>query len=320
MPFDPYLLQQLEVLRGLPPFDPRDGGMMDPEVGARFAAFTRDPAPWQFPDAVATVDATVDGPHGPIPVRIYRPAGDSDAAGRAALLWLHGGAFVAGSIDMNEGHMVSAELAARAGAVVVSVNYRLAVGGVKYPVPLDDVVASWNWLVASSAQLGLDLARLSIGGASAGGNLATAAAMRVRDEGGSLPASMLLAYPLVHYPVPPLDFDVLAEMTVLPEILRFAPDFHEWAMLKHLGRISNAPAGVAPGNFDLHRMPAAFIAPAEYDDLRPSAELFARQLIESGVPVEVQLAEGMVHGHLDRTPSLPAVDRTLDFFAEALRR
>jgi acetyl esterase/lipase len=230
---------------------------------------------------------------------------------------MHGGAFVFGDLDMNEAHMVSAELAHRAGAIVVSVDYRLAVRGVKFPIPVDDVVAAWEWLVGNAAELGVDADRISIGGASAGGNLAAAASLRLRST-ASPPRSMLLAYPPVHFPMPALEPETLDEMRVMPPALHFSVAYHEWKTLNYLGRITNVPAGVAPGNFELNGLPPAFIAPAEFDELRPSAELFARQLDSVGVPVTVQLAEGMVHGFLNRTPSLPAVDRTLGFLSGAL--
>ena len=144
------------------------------------------------PDA-ATRDLTVDGPHGPVPVRVYEPAGDG--AGRPALLWLHGGAFMFGDLDMPEADLTAREICARAGAVVVSVDYRLAVGGVHHPVPLDDCVAAARWLRDSAADLGVDPDRIHLGGASAGGNLATATVLRLRDEDGWQPASLVADLP-----------------------------------------------------------------------------------------------------------------------------
>ncbi|NEM92269.1 alpha/beta hydrolase [Galbitalea soli] len=314
MPFDSHLAAQFHHIEQFSSFE---AALATPEGAAQYAKWMEDPAPWSLPEGLSITDRSIDGPHGTIPVRIYRPEAPLDVA-RPALLWLHGGAFLFGGLDMNESHVVSAELASRAGAVVVSVDYRLAGDGVQYPVPLDDVVAAWNWLIASADELGTDPARSSIGGASAGGNLATAASMRVRDEGGPLPRQMLLAYPLVHFPIPALDPAVVVEMQALPAMLHFGGGFHEFILHSYIGRITDIPAGYAPGNFALEGMPPAVIAPAEYDELRPSAELFARQLRSVGVPVAVELAEGMVHGHLDRTPGHPAVDRTLRFFATAL--
>lgn len=315
MPLDPHLLRGFEHIRHIPSFPAM---FADPAAQAAFARFLEDPAPWSPPATVTTEELAAPGPQGPVRVRVYRDA-EAEAPG-PGLLWMHGGAFRMGDIDMNESSMLSAELARRAGAVVVTVDYRLAVDGVRYPVPLDDVVAAWEWFVGAAAGLGADPARLFIGGASAGGNLATSASMRVRDADGVLPAGMLLAYPLVHFPVPALDEEVVVEMAGrVPRMLRFDPAFHVDTMLNYLGRLTDVPAGIAPANFDLHGMPPAWLVPAEFDELRPSSDLFALQLEEVGVPVRVQLAEGQIHGHLNRTPTLPAVDRTLDFFAEALR-
>ena len=86
-----------------------------------------------------------------------------------------------------------------------------------------------------------------------------------------------------------------------------------------MGRLTDLPADAVPGNFPVDGLPEAWIAPSEYDDLRPSGERFAEQLREAGVPVHLDVARGMVHGHLGRGPSLAGVAATLDFFASALR-
>lgn len=105
-------------------------------------------------------------------VRVY-PATNPNGSG---LVWAHGGGFAFGDIDMPEADFVARTLAA-AGTVVVSVDYRLATDGIHFPVPLDDVVAAWEWASKRRGELGID--RLAIGGASAGGNLAAAAALRL---------------------------------------------------------------------------------------------------------------------------------------------
>jgi acetyl esterase/lipase len=87
----------------------------------------------------------------------------------------------------------------------------------------------------------------------------------------------------------------------------------------YAGRISDLPAEVTPGNAPLDGFPTTRILISEYDDFRPSGELFAAQLAEAGVPVEAQLAAGMLHGHLNRTPALPEVSRSLDFLATGIR-
>ncbi|XKK38548.1 alpha/beta hydrolase [Nocardiopsis sp. ARC36] len=86
----------------------------------------------------------------------------------------------------------------------------------------------------------------------------------------------------------------------------------------YVGRVGGLPADAMPGAADLSGLPATSILLSEYDDLRPSGELLARQLEESGVPHRTYLAAGMPHGHLNRGPSLGEVDRSLAFFADAL--
>ncbi|RRS01260.1 alpha/beta hydrolase fold domain-containing protein [Glycomyces terrestris] len=255
---------------------------------------------------VAVEDTAIDGPHGPIGLRTYTPEGP--LAG--SLLWAHGGGFLSGDLDMLEGHMVSMELARRARVAVVSVDYRLARDGVRHPVPIDDVHAAWNWWSDREPHRGLPRA---IGGASAEGALAAAAAMRLRDEGERLPEALLLAYPWMHFPVPALTPSLSAEMTAVP--WRFDPLGLEWAVRNYVGRTSDLPPDALPGAGRLDGLPPARIVVSEYDDLRPSAELFERQLAEAGVAVESYVAAGMTHGHLNHPASVPEVGRSLDFLA-----
>ncbi|MFI1890795.1 alpha/beta hydrolase fold domain-containing protein, partial [Streptomyces jumonjinensis] len=86
----------------------------------------------------------------------------------------------------------------------------------------------------------------------------------------------------------------------------------------YVGRLTDLPPAAMPGAAKLDRLPATGIVLSEYDDLRPSGDLLARQLAEVGVPVRTYLAAGMPHGHLDRTPALKEVDRSLDFLATTL--
>jgi acetyl esterase/lipase len=227
---------------------------------------------------------------------------------------MHGGGFVSGSVHDTESVIPATELAARAGAVVVSVDYRLAIGGVRYPVPLDDVEAAWHWMTQN-----VDAGRYLIGGASAGANLAIGCAVRLRDAGARIPDGMLLAYPLAHFPTPAPSPERAAELAQLPAMLRFPAEYQLATVHHYLGRVDDLPADAAPGDHDVAGLPEAWIAPAEFDDLRPSGELLAEQLRAAGVPVHVDLAAGMVHGHLGRSPSLEPVSATLDFFASALR-
>ena len=314
MPLDPHLAARLPLVETIQDMrlEPT------PEEAELAAAFHEDPGPWAEP-AVDTEDIAVPGPHGPVPLRLYRPRGARPDRG---LLWVHGGGFAAGTLDWNEAHVVSAELCARAGAFVASVDYRLASETVRYPVPLDDVSAAWAWLASPeglAAAFGTDApGPLALGGASAGAALALATAVRLRDDAGHAPSCVLLAYPFAHYPVPALDDATWRVMAELPGMLRFTPSSIEAMVRRYVGRTSDVPALALPGHARLDGLPPVHVLNAEFDDLRPSGELLVRQLREAGVPAHEYLARGMLHGHLNRLPSLAEVDASLEWLAEAL--
>jgi acetyl esterase/lipase len=276
----------------------------------RVLEYSRDPGEWSVPD-VSIEDRTIPGPHGEIPVRIYTPRAEP----RRALLWLHGGGFVGGDLDMPEAHVVSAELAVRAEALVVSVDYRLAVDGVRYPVPVDDAHAAWLWLTESGRA---PSGPVGLGGASAGAAVALSTAIRVRDQDGPHPGALLLAYPFAHFPTPALDDETAAVMRELPPLLRCTTDAIEHMVRNYVGRLTDLPPTAMPGAANLDGLPSTGIVLSEYDELRPSGDLLARQLEETGVPVRTYRSAGMTHGHLNRTPSLKEVDRSLDFLAGVL--
>lgn len=309
MPLDPFLAEKIHLLDGVT----WEKAVADPELEARLTAFFADPEAPEMPD-VAIEDRAIPGPHGEVGVRVYTPRGEA----RRALVWLHGGGFVGGDLDMLEAHRVSAELAARADALVVSVDYRLVDDKVRYPVPIDDVHAAWLWLTEGEGVGLLPRGPVSLGGASAGGALALAAALRLRDEGGRAPDGLLLAYPFLHFPVPALDDETAAEMLRLPAMLRFTTRGIADMVRNYVGRLTDLPPDALPGAARLEHLPPTAIAVSEFDDLRPSGELLAVQLAESAVPVRTHVARGMLHGHLNRAPSLEEVDRTLDFLASML--
>ncbi|WP_416968764.1 alpha/beta hydrolase fold domain-containing protein [Streptomyces sp. 4F14] len=129
-----------------------------------------------------------------------------------------------------------------------------------------------------------------------------------------------LAYPFAHFPTPALDDETAAAMWELPPLLRFTTASIEYMVRNYVGRLTALPAEALPGAADLTGLPATAVLLSEYDDLRPSGDLLALQLEETGVPVRTYRAAGMLHRHLNRTPSLKEVDRSLDFFVEALAR
>lgn len=134
MPIHPAVAGRLGLLDGIPSFRAR---YADPAMRARIQRFRA------WPDdvpALTTRQEVAPGPHGDVPVRVYTPDGGATRA--PGLVWVHGGAFVGGDLDMAEADWTAREVCAATGAVVVSVDYRLARDGVRHPVPHDDVVAA----------------------------------------------------------------------------------------------------------------------------------------------------------------------------------
>ena len=312
MPIVSELAERVHHLDGVSPGSLLAGGALEMPPGV--LAFFAPIGSYAAPD-VDVHELVVSGPHGAIPVRIYR-AGDAGTPG-PGLVWGHGGAFVVGDLDMPEADVVARELCVRAGATVISVDYRLARDGVHFPVPHDDFVAAWRWALGACGELGIDPARLSLGGASAGGNLAAGTALRLRDEGGALPNRLLLAYPMLHYELPAPTAALPQDAASLPPMLRFVPQAIAGLNHNYLGGAEPTPYAF-PALGELAGMPPVSILTCEYDDLRASADAFARALDAAGVPVTVRCEPGVPHGHLN-IPGLAAADQSLRFLADALR-
>ncbi|HJV99970.1 MAG TPA: alpha/beta hydrolase [Arthrobacter sp.] len=299
--------------------------LADPSGTDRLEAFCGGLVPYQSPDVpVRRVEAP--GPNGPVPIRIYGGAAaaavaDDSGGGLPALVWMHGGGFSHGDLDMREADQLARELAARASGLVLSVDYRLASGGVHFPVPHEDVVAAWMWAVEHAEELGADPLALCLGGATAGGNLAVGAALYLKDSGRPLPAKLVLAYPFLHGELPPSGPLTAPDLSGLPAVVRFTDDDCRAMVENYIGGpLSLASSYAMPGYADLAGLPPAAILAAEYDDLRFSAELFVDGLRDAGVPVEFRLEPGATHGYLNYSAGLGIVQRGLQFLAEQFAR
>ena len=327
MSLDPDLAGALHHLAGAGSFTELLG---QPGGPGRFEAFSGGAVPYQAP-SVRFREAGARGPNGTVPVRVYGGPG-RDAP---ALVWMHGGGFAGGGPEMREADQLAREVAARSGGVVVSVDYRLARDGVHFPVPHEDVLAAWLWTVEHAAELGADPARVCLGGASAGGNLAVGAALFLKDAGLPLPAKLLLAYPFLHAELPEPGagsgtgpgresdaarvLDVAGVLEGLPRLLRFTSDDCRALVENYIGGpVAMASSYAMPGNADPAGLPPAAVIACEYDDLRPSAEAFAARLRRAGTDVDFRLEAGAVHGYLNHSAGLRIVQEGLAFLARAL--
>src|SRR5580700_619279 len=190
MPVDPQIQALLDMGTGVP----ATNTLSVPEARTQYEARARLMAPAA---AVAGVtERTIAGPGGDLRLRIYRPAGQGPFP---LLAFYHGSGFVLCSLDTHDG--MCRNLCAGAGCIVVSVDYRLAPEH-KYPEGLDDCVFATRWIAAHAGELDGSAGRLAVCGDSAGGNLAAAAALRIRDEGGPPIVGQLLIYPVADYHTP----------------------------------------------------------------------------------------------------------------------
>ncbi|MFH8370573.1 alpha/beta hydrolase [Streptomyces sp. NPDC018031] len=217
-----------------------------------------------------------------VAVRIYRPR-----QAQGALVWLHGGGFTVGSLDTE--HPWAARLAAGSGAVVISVAYRLAPEH-PFPAALDDAYAVLTWTAAHAAELGVDPARIAVGGHSAGGGIAAALALRSRDEQG-----------------PAIRFQLLNQPTLDDRqeswSARNFTDTPWWNRAKateawrhYLGSGPATPYAAPARATDLSGLPPAYVGTAELCPNRDDDLAYGLRLLQAGVAVELHQWPGTFHG------------------------
>lgn len=316
MNLDPYYQPWVEQLADLPADASTSS---DPEVRSRMLAFLTA-GQGAVHTQVPTREYSIAGPHGPFQVRVYTPPrGDGPWP---ALVWMHGGAWAGGSLDMPEADGVSAEVCARTPAVVVSVAYHLANKDVYWPVPHNDCVAALDWVFAHHAELNIDTSRVAVGGASAGGNLAAGVALHARDAGGPRIRSLLLIYPALYLDPPPDSPQLREALRRLPPLLGGgerdpARTRAIWSVF--LGPSMHDPSPYAvPALADLAGLPPTLVVLSEYDGLRTGAEAFVERLRSAGVPVREHLEPGVLHGHLNLVGLLPGASHSIDMMVKML--
>lgn len=236
---------------------------------------------------VATEDRSITGPLGPIPIRIYRPRGLMQPA--PTIVYYHGGGWVVGSIKSHD--PMCRLLAEEAGAVVVSVEYRLAPEH-KFPAAYDDGYAALRWAQENPALLGGDPQKIAVAGDSAGGNLSAVLCQRARDEGAALPSMQLLIYPST---------DTTGAM---PSRKTFAAGYLlektslDWFKAQYLPQgFDERDPRVSPLFAKAHdHLPKALILTAGYDPLRDEGKAYADALKAAGIEVQYRCHTSQIHG------------------------
>lgn len=233
---------------------------------------------------------TIARPVGELVVHTFSPV--DGATARPAVLLIHSGAFVGGSVESVHGQ--ACDLVTALGVVVVAVEYRLAPEH-PYPAGLDDCVDALGWMVAGAAEIGVDPTRIAVHGTSAGGGLALAVALRARDEGAPIIRVLFLNSPEID------DRLMTESMRRYLDTPGFTRGDAEISWRLYLGDIAPGsdavPAYAAPARAESFRgLPPTYLALMEFDPLRDEGLELARRLLADEVPLELHLFPGTFHG------------------------
>ena len=236
----------------------------------------------------------IPGPGGDIPVRIYRPHGHSET--RTAVVFCHGGGFVLCDLESHDGFCRA--MARHTESVVVSVDYRLAP---EHPAPaaVQDVFATFCWVIGHASELGLDPARVLIAGDSAGGNLAAVTALQCREDGGATPVGQVLIYPVIDPTFDTSSYQAYASGYVNTRAAM------QWYWEQYLGGSSlPSPAYLAaPGRATSHEgLPPAVVVTAGLDVLHSEGVAYADRLRAAKVRVVHRDYPGLFHGFVTIMP------------------
>ena len=243
-----------------------------------------------LPDVPEITEHQVPVAGGTIRARAYVP---DTPAPRPAVIHLHGGAWILGSIDWPTFAAEAREVALRTGALVLAVEYSLAPEA-RFPVAVEECYGALCWLAEHAEELGVDPSRIAVWGDSAGGNLAAAVCLMSRDRGGPQAIAQILEIPTPDH----------ASFESYPSAAEFGSGYGlDVAGMIH-GRafyFQNAddvrhPYASPMLAEDLSGLPPAHILTAEFDPLRDNGEAYGRRLADAGVPTTLTRMQGHIHG------------------------
>jgi acetyl esterase/lipase len=258
----------------------------------------------------AVADHIIPGPGGPVPLRLYTPHSDRQGA-LPGLVYLHGGGLIAGGITTHDA--MCRTLVAESGCGIVAVDYRLAPEH-PFPAAIEDCAAAAAWVAAEAGALGLDPARLGIGGDSAGATLAALVCQAAR-AGGPRFAFQLLICPITDYAAETPSRTAFATGHLLDAAL-IARDLAHYCPA---GPDAADPRLSPLRALDLAGLPPALIHTAECDPTRDEGAAYAERLREAGVPVRYACHAGLIHLFYGLTSVIPAARRAMIAIGAELR-
>lgn len=243
-----------------------------------------------------------------VPVRLYRPVANQVLP---LLVFLHGGGWMFGDLDTHDA--MHRHLAARSGCAVLAIGYRLAPEH-PFPAGLDDATSALAWARREAAALGCDIARIALGGESAGANFAAAVTLRLRDAGEAQPLFQLLIHPAtdLRFRLPSFQ-----EVTA-PGLTR---DYLDRGAAMYAGGAVLSNPLISPLRAERHDgLAPAIVLTAAEDQLRDDGEYYARALVGSGVETLACRLPGLPHGFMFLPITVPAVAAAFDVIAQLVRR
>ncbi len=252
------------------------------------------------------------GPGGPVAMRGYRPSGASAQEILPALVYFHGGGWVIGDLDTHD--VLCRQLANGARCAVFSVDYRLAPES-PFPAAVDDCIAATHYVAAGARALGIDPARIAVGGDSAGGNLAAVVSIDARDRAGPAIAFQLLIYPATDqrcgFPSHQRNGEGYLLTRHSIEYFRgfYLPRKADWDDWRASPLLAQTLAGLPP----------AFVLTAGYDPLIDEGKAFAERLAREGASVSYREYSDMVHGFILMGGALERANAAVEDCCAALR-
>jgi acetyl esterase len=242
------------------------------------------------PELESAGPLSIPAAHGAIPSRIYTPKTLRKTNGLApCLVFYHGGGWVIGDLDSHD--VVCRKLAHEGELIVISVDYRLAPEH-KFPAAIEDAVTAVRWVAANAKALGIDAARIAVGGDSAGGNLAAVAALAARDGEGPKLAGQVLIYPATDFAMKhPSHSEPETSILLTHSVIKWFCNHY----LNGPADIDNWQASPARAK-TLAGLPPAYVLTAGADPLRDEGDEYAKRLKDAGVPVSYKHFPGQFHG------------------------